>query len=55
MLGLTQPKIVFCEQQNIDRVRDALKQLERSVPILTIDGEDIDNILLKPKDSTNFK
>lgn len=43
MLGLTQPKIVFCEKQNIDRVRDAQKQLGNCVPIYTFDKYDPEN------------
>lgn len=37
MLRLTQPKVLFCDADNIDRVREALGVLDRVVPIFTFD------------------
>lgn len=37
MLNLTKPKLIFCDADNITTVREALKQLQISVPIFTFD------------------
>lgn len=39
MLGLTSPKIVFCESSNIERVRLTLEQLGLlDIPVYSFDG-----------------
>lgn len=59
MLGLTQPKIVFCENQNINRVREALTQLGLCVPILNFDKHglesDVERLLLPTGKEKDFK
>lgn len=37
MLRLTQPKVLFCDADNIDRVRQSLAELDSVVPIFTFD------------------
>lgn len=37
MLKITQPKMVFCESSNVDRVREALEQLALDLPVYLFD------------------
>lgn len=37
MLRITEPKVIFCDADNIARVRKALRTLARVVPIFTFD------------------
>lgn len=39
IMQLTKPKLIFCDSDNITTVREALKQLDTSVPIFTLDGK----------------
>lgn len=58
MLELTQPKIVFCEKQNSDRVRDALKQIEKCIPIYSFDDDgskgNVAELLKHSENKNNF-
>lgn len=56
-MGLTDPKIVFCESKNNERVRDALKQLGKCIPIYSFDENDknIEELLVKTEEEINFK
>lgn len=38
-MQLTNPKLIFCDAGNITTVREAIKQLQISVPIFTFDGK----------------
>lgn len=39
MLALTRPKVIFCDDYNINTVREALKQLQLNVPIFTFSAK----------------
>lgn len=39
MLKLTKPKLIFCESNNVLRIRDSLKVLNTAVPIFGFGGK----------------
>lgn len=58
MLGLTKPKIVFCEPSNIDRVRLALQELLLDIPVYTFDESpkdgSVDELLVETGNEKDF-
>lgn len=58
MLGITKPKIVFCEPSNIDRVRRELNQLGLDIPVYTFlqhpNGCSVDELLIETENEEDF-
>lgn len=59
MFGMTKPKLVFCDSENVTTLKDALLQLGRNATIVTIgariDGCDfIDDYLVEETEEENF-
>lgn len=58
MLRLTSPKIMFCEPSNVDRVLQALKETQMSIPIFTFYKHEnanlVDDLLLETGSEKDF-